>query len=361
MSYLTLEDIRIEYEKSHPILDHFNLAVEDGELVSLLGPSGCGKTTTLRTVAGFIEPVEGTVNIAGRDVTRLPPNKRDLGIVFQSYALFPHLTVFQNVAFGLQRRRVSKQEQGTRVAEALALVDMAPYADRRPAQLSGGQRQRVAVARAIVIEPTLLLMDEPLSNLDAKLRVGMRTEIRRLQQRLGTTTLYVTHDHVEALTLSDQIVVMNSGKIEQIGPPEAVFARPATPFVADFMGFENRLAGRLTRGDEEAAPQVHVGEANWPATTLVSDMQADGPVDLYFRPEAASLSSTAQSGALPGEVLLRSYRGSILEYTLRTAAGECTVYVDDVLRFDEGDRVYITIPSQKLVVMPAVAEKGTAA
>ncbi|MCB0043447.1 MAG: ABC transporter ATP-binding protein, partial [Caldilinea sp.] len=216
---------------------------------------------TLRTVAGFIDPSAGTVTIAGRNVTRLPPNKRDLGIVFQSYALFPHLTVFQNVAFGLERRRVNKAEQTQRVNDALALVDMADFAHRRPAQLSGGQRQRVAVARAIVIEPTLLLMDEPLSNLDAKLRVGMRTEIRRLQQRLGITTLYVTHDHVEALTLSDRIVVMNKGNIEQIGTPEEVFSNPQTPFVADFMGFENRLLAQWSPGANGSGSTVDVAGA----------------------------------------------------------------------------------------------------
>ncbi len=359
MSYLTLHDIRIEYEKSKPILDHFDLAVNEGDLVSLLGPSGCGKTTTLRTVAGFIEPVAGTVHIDARDVTRLPPNKRDIGIVFQSYALFPHLTVFQNVAFGLQRRGVSKAEQATRVADALTLVDMAEFADRRPAQLSGGQRQRVAVARAIVIEPTLLLMDEPLSNLDAKLRVGMRTEIRRLQQRLGTTTLYVTHDHVEALTLSDQIVVMNRGKIEQIGPPEEVFSQPQTPFVADFMGFENHIGGTLAT-DAGGEQKIHVGDVVWPATALLDRPLPDGRVELYFRPEAASLATEATAGSLPGMIVLRTYRGAILEYTVRTAAGECTVYVDDAYRFDEGDRINVTVPPEKLVIMPAVAEQAHA-
>ena len=293
MAYVTLDDIRIEYEKGQPVLDHFHLTVNEGELVSLLGPSGCGKTTTLRTVAGFIDPSAGTVTIAGRNVTRLPPNKRDLGIVFQSYALFPHLTVFQNVAFGLERRRVNKAEQTQRVNDALALVDMADFAHRRPAQLSGGQRQRVAVARAIVIEPTLLLMDEPLSNLDAKLRVGMRTEIRRLQQRLGITTLYVTHDHVEALTLSDRIVVMNKGHIEQIGTPEAVFSAPRTPFVADFMGFENRLAAQWSPGPNGNGSAVDVAGALLETTHAPAQAPADGRVALYFWPEAATLAANA--------------------------------------------------------------------
>ena len=351
MAYVTLENIRIEYDKGQPILDSFHLTVEEGKLVSLLGPSGCGKTTTLRTVAGFIEPVAGSVTLAGRDVTRLPPNKRDIGIVFQSYALFPHLTVSQNVAFGLQRRRVDKGEQRRRIGEALEIVDMAAYADRKPAQLSGGQRQRVALARAIVIEPALLLMDEPLSNLDAKLRVEMRAEIRRLQQRLGTTTLYVTHDHVEALTLSDLIVVMNSGVIEQIGSPEAIFAQPQTPFVADFMGFENRLPAHLG-SITESKRELQIGGAVW-SLTDISD-QLTGEVDVYFRPEAASLSTAARPYSLAGTIQLRTYRGSTLEYVIETAAGECAVYDDGLVRYNVGDNIYVNVPAQKCVVMPCV-------
>jgi putative spermidine/putrescine transport system ATP-binding protein len=351
MAYVTLDDIRIEYEKGQPVLDNFHLTVNEGELVSLLGPSGCGKTTTLRTVAGFIDPAAGTVTIADRNVTRLPPNKRDIGIVFQSYALFPHLTVFQNVAFGLQQRRVDKAAQTRRVNEALAMVDMADYANRRPAQLSGGQRQRVAVARAVVIEPTLLLMDEPLSNLDAKLRVGMRTEIRRLQKRLGITTLYVTHDHVEALTLSDRIVVMNKGKIEQIGTPEEVFSNPQTPFVADFMGFENRLAAQWSPGRSGNGSLVQVGEALLETTHVPAQAPDDGRSVLYFRPDAATLAANQQPNSLPGTVALRTFRGSTLEYVVQTGTGECVVYDDDTVRFDEGDAVYVVIPPHKAIVM----------
>ena len=356
MAYVTLDDIRIEYEKGQPVLDHFHLTVNEGELVSLLGPSGCGKTTTLRTVAGFIDPSAGTVTIAGRNVTRLPPNKRDLGIVFQSYALFPHLTVFQNVAFGLERRRVNKAEQTQRVNDALALVDMADFAHRRPAQLSGGQRQRVAVARAIVIEPTLLLMDEPLSNLDAKLRVGMRTEIRRLQQRLGITTLYVTHDHVEALTLSDRIVVMNKGNIEQIGTPEEVFSNPQTPFVADFMGFENRLLAQWSPGANGSGSTVDVAGALLETTHVPAQPPVDGRVALYFRPEAATLAANPQPNSVPATVTLRTFRGATLEYVAKTAVGECVVYADDLVRFGEGDAVYVVIPPHKAIVMPPLGD-----
>ncbi len=357
MAYVNLSNIRIEYEKSKPILDNFHLTVEEGELVSLLGPSGCGKTTTLRTVAGFIEPVAGEVTVAGRDITNLPPHKRDMGIVFQSYALFPHLTVFQNVAFGLQRRRVAKDKTESRVMAALDMVDMAEFAARRPAQLSGGQRQRVAVARAIVIEPTLLLMDEPLSNLDAKLRVGMRTEIRRLQQRLGTTTLYVTHDHVEALTLSDRIVVMNKGKIDQIGPPEEIFSRPQTAFVADFMGFENSFAASLVGdvggAEDQAQLSVTVGGGRWQVEALPGRLPANGAVNVYFRPEAAYLASADAPNSMPGEVTLRTYRGSTLEYLVRTEAGEFIVYDDDPTRYEVGDNVFLMVPPHKLVALPA--------
>ncbi|MEZ4833658.1 MAG: ABC transporter ATP-binding protein [Caldilineaceae bacterium] len=347
MSYLELTDIRIEYDRGLPVLDGFQLAVEEGELVSLLGPSGCGKTTTLRTVAGFIQPVAGRVTVGGKDITALPPNRRDIGLVFQSYALFPHLTVFQNVAFGLQMRKQPKDQIERRVLEALALVDMAAFAERRPAQLSGGQRQRVAVARAIVIEPALLLMDEPLSNLDAKLRVGMRTEIRRLQQRLGTTTLYVTHDQVEALTLSDRIVVMNKGNIEQIGPPEEIFQTPRTAFVADFMGFDNRFDGQLTLDGGRPTVQTAAGAF---VTERTVHVQA-GPVRVFFRPEKAHVTATAQPNSVAGSVLLRTFRGVTVEYLVRTELGEFIIYADDDSRFLEGDNVYVVLPAKDRIVM----------
>ncbi|MCY4537004.1 MAG: ABC transporter ATP-binding protein, partial [Chloroflexi bacterium] len=201
MPHLEIHDLTVSYEKNKPTLEQFSLDVEQGELLSLLGPSGCGKTTTLRSVAGFIRPDSGRIVINGRDYTHLPPNQRDIGLVFQSYALFPHLTVFYNVAFGLRMRRIPKKEVESRVANALKMVGLEAFANRRPAQLSGGQQQRVALARATVIEPQVLLLDEPLSNLDARLRVDMRQEIRRLQKQLGITTLYVTHDQVEAMSI----------------------------------------------------------------------------------------------------------------------------------------------------------------
>jgi putative spermidine/putrescine transport system ATP-binding protein len=222
-----------------PAVNRLDMDVEEGHLVALLGPSGCGKTTTLQMVAGLLDPTAGTINVGGRDITHTPVHKRGMGMVFQSYALFPHLNVAQNVAFGLEMRKVPKDEQKARVAAALDMVQLGHLSARRVKALSGGQQQRIALARALVVEPTLLLLDEPLSNLDAKLRVSMRTEIRSIQQRLKATTLFVTHDQDEALDMSDRIAVMNGGLIEQFGDPVEVYERPRTRFVANFIGRAN--------------------------------------------------------------------------------------------------------------------------
>jgi sn-glycerol 3-phosphate transport system ATP-binding protein len=218
------------------VVDDINLTVEDGEFVVLLGPSGCGKSTTLKMIAGLVEPEVGQIELDGNDITGLTPGQRKLAMVFQSYALFPHLTVAENILFGLQARKVDKKEQQKRLKSVVELVDLAPQLSKKPGQLSGGQCQRVALARAIVAEAKLCLMDEPLSNLDAKLRDEMRTEIRALQQRLGMSVIYVTHDQVEAMSMADKIVLMNGGKVEQIGNPEALYSQPASPFVAQFIG-----------------------------------------------------------------------------------------------------------------------------
>jgi spermidine/putrescine ABC transporter ATP-binding subunit len=227
------------------VIGPISFSVNAGEFVSLLGPSGCGKTTTLRCIAGFESPSEGGIYLDGERIDQRPPNRRNVGLVFQSYALFPHLTVFENVAFGLRLRRSTNAELKRRVQEALELVGLSHLAERYPRQLSGGQQQRVAIARSVVLEPRLLLFDEPLSNLDLKLRVTMRAELRNLQRRLGKTAIYVTHDQGEALALSDRIVVMSNGKIEQIGTPVEVYERPATAFVADFIGSSNLLSGEI--------------------------------------------------------------------------------------------------------------------
>ena len=352
MAYLDITDLRVEYEKNTPILDHFNLSVERGQLVSLLGPSGCGKTTTLRSVAGFIAPSGGRVVVDGQDITRLAPNKRDIGLVFQSYALFPHLSVFQNVAFGLRMRRFRAPEIERRVNEALALVGLLDFKHRRPAQLSGGQRQRVALARAVVVEPKLLLLDEPLSNLDAKLRVSMRSEIRRLQQRLERTSLYVTHDQVEALAISDVVVVMNRGRIEQIGSPEDIFVNPKTAFVADFLGFSNRLDVRIASVDNRDlsvdANSHRLGvRLREPRATLRSGQAAS----LYFRPDTAALSSEPVHNSVPGQVLLRTFHGTTVQYIVQTQFGEILVNQDtEAPAFDLGLAHVVLNPDRLILI-----------
>lgn len=308
MAYVELNKITAGYTKGEPVLQGFDLQVEQGELLSLLGPSGCGKTTTLRTIAGFLAAQAGTVKINGKDYTNLPPNKRNIGLVFQNYALFPHLSVFDNVAYGLKRRNVPKSEIDKKVKEALAMVSLQGFTERLPGQLSGGQRQRVALARAVVIEPDLLLLDEPLSNLDAKLRDVMRGELSRLQHRLGITMIYVTHDQVEALSLSSRIVIMNEGVIEQTGAPDEIYERPATAFVADFMGYDNALTGSvLEAGDREVL--VDVAGSHFRCDLALSNVPREAlspgsTVRLLFRPEQAQLlSAEAAAGVASADAV----------------------------------------------------------
>ena len=246
MAFLELETLTKSFG-THNAVDGLTLGVEKGEFVALLGPSGCGKTTTLQMIAGFVEPTSGSIRLAGKDLLAIKPAKRGLGIVFQSYALFPHMTVAENVGFGLEMQGVAAAERKTRVAETLELVGLGAFTTRFPRQMSGGQQQRVALARALVIRPQVLLLDEPLSNLDAKLREGMQIELRQIQRTVGTTTILVTHDQAEAMALSDRIVVMNQGKAEQIGPPHEAYERPATPFVANFLGKTNLVGGASVR------------------------------------------------------------------------------------------------------------------
>src|SRR5262245_56296326 len=251
MSFLSLEGLSKRFG-THVAVDGLSLAVEKGEFVSLLGPSRCGKTTTLQMIAGFVEPSSGAIQLEGRDLLAVRPAKRGLGIVFQSYALFPHMTVAENVSFGLEMQGIASAERTKRVGETLELVGLKAFAGRFPRQLSGGQQQRVALARALVIQPQILLLDEPLSNLDAKLREEMQIELRQIQRTVGTTTILVTHDQAEAMALSDRIVVMNHGRAEQIAPPHEAYERPATEFVASFLGRINRVAGRAVRPEKIA-------------------------------------------------------------------------------------------------------------
>src|SRR5216683_3818134 len=290
-------------------LNDLSLTIAPGELVALLGPSGCGKTTALRLLAGLEEADGGRVVIDGEDVTAVPANRRDVGMVFQAYSLFPHMVAWENVAFGLQMRKVEPAERKRRALEVLDLVGLAPYANRYATQMSGGQQQRVALARALAIQPKVLLLDEPLSALDAKVRSRLRDEIRRVQLEVGITTLFVTHDQEEALAIADRVGVMNAGHIEQLGPPTAIYSRPATPFVAEFVGLTNRLDG-VVRGGE-----VEVRGARLP---LVKPDTADGPATALIRPEAVTLASDgdASAGPLVGTVIAVSFLGATSRVTV---------------------------------------------
>jgi putative spermidine/putrescine transport system ATP-binding protein len=297
-----LEGLRRRYG-AVTALDGLDLTIEPGELVALLGPSGCGKTTTLRLLAGLEDADEGRITVGGRDITRLPANKRDMGMVFQAYSLFPHMTVRENVAFGLRLRRAPRAGRDRRALEMLELVGLTQQADRYAHQISGGQQQRVALARALAIEPTVLLLDEPLSALDAKVRAQLRDQIRRIQLEVGITTLFVTHDQEEALAIADRVGVMKDGRIEQLGPPTEVYSRPATPFVAEFVGLTNRLAGEVRGG------QVTVRGMTLP---LVDRAVPDGPAIALVRPEAVTLASGAAGadGALAGTVIGVTFLGA---------------------------------------------------
>lgn len=355
MAFIELKDIDAGYEKGKPILKNFHLSVEQGELVSLLGPSGCGKTTTLRTIAGFIMAEKGSVTIGGKDYTNVPPNKRNIGLVFQNYALFPHLSVFDNVAYGLRRRKVSKPEIAKRVADVLHLVSLKGYEDRLPAQLSGGQRQRVALARSIVIEPELLLLDEPLSNLDAKLRDEMRAELSRLQHQLGITMIYVTHDQIEAMSLSSRIIVMNEGLIEQSGPPEDIYEYPATPFVARFVGFDNRIDGTLTRlGSKSVHVDVQGVEfiSTRPSPNL-SKQDEGKSVSLYFRPDDTQIGVEPGKNAFEVTIDFSNYQGNTTQYAMHLGSHALRAVVPGKPIADGTDRTVFSIPPDKVI-----AEKG---
>jgi len=334
-----------------------SLTIHGGEFFTLLGPSGCGKTTLLRCIAGFLSPDGGRLLCDGERLDRLPAHKRDIGMVFQNYAIFPHLSVFENVAYGLRARRVAPADLRRRTLEALQLVQMEPLADRRPDQLSGGQQQRVALARAMAIRPRVLLMDEPLSNLDAKLRVEMRTEIRRLQRELGITTVYVTHDQEEALAISERLAVMNAGCVEQVGFPWDVYQAPSSAFVAQFIGSSNSLTGTVV---ERRADGMCVDVAGWRLHTRPMD-GAGERVLVVFRPEAATLlaGEPGPAGATvgEGEVVGREFLGAVLRYRLRLPGG-FLIHLDEhkpvaaSLR-NEGERLRFLVRPEDVMVFPA--------
>lgn len=285
------------------VLNGIDLEVKQGELLTLLGPSGCGKSTTLNLIAGFLDADRGEVHIKGHNVTKVPPYKRDLGMVFQTYSLFPHMTVYENLSFGLKLRKVGKAEQKKKISKALELVKMSGLENRYPRELSGGQRQRVAISRALVVEPELLLLDEPLSNLDAKLRHELRAEIKRLQKEIGVTTIFVTHDQEEALSMSDRVVVMNAGKIEQISTPTEIYNHPKTEFVFQFIGKSNCFEGNVSAVDKRKV-SVKIGSniTHVDANNIMgndSDLKTGDEVKLYIRPEKLQIVSLDEKSASP--------------------------------------------------------------
>jgi spermidine/putrescine transport system ATP-binding protein len=318
-------------------VDHVDLEVQDGEFFSLLGPSGCGKTTTLRMIGGFEPPTSGTIELQGRDVTWLPPYQRNVNTVFQNYALFPHLTIYENVAFGLRRKKVATADIKTRVSEMLDLVELEGFEHRRPNQISGGQAQRVALARALVNRPAVLLLDEPLGALDLKLRKQMQVELKRIQQEVGITFIYVTHDQEEAMTMSDRIAVMNKGRYEQLGDPEVLYEKPQTRFVAGFLGVSNLLPA--TRDGAEngyAGLRLEDGTAVRVPKALVDGRS--GSIALGVRPEKIRLTEAADevpagSNRLSGTIAHASYLGVSTQYIVKLAHGHSvTVYEQNVQR-----------------------------
>ncbi|MGI9399794.1 MAG: ABC transporter ATP-binding protein [Rhizobiaceae bacterium] len=298
-------------------VDNIDLEIPSGELVTLLGPSGCGKTTTLRLIAGLEMASTGKIFIGDQDVTDIPVTDRDVSMVFQSYALFPHMTVSENVSYGLRVTRAPKAEMIERTEETLALVGLEGYGSRMPSELSGGQQQRVAVARALILRPQVLLFDEPLSNLDAKLRRRVRDEIREIQQKIGLTTVYVTHDQEEALAVSDQIVVMNNAVIAQQGSPRQLYETPADVFVADFIGEANIVDGEVLKGSRSGI-EVKIGAAS---VSLSGKKAEPGPAHIAIRPDAISVSTRKRNDGVSGKVTSATYLGSHIEYSLETDIG----------------------------------------
>jgi ABC-type Fe3+/spermidine/putrescine transport system ATPase subunit len=322
-SVLALDGIVKTYGETTAV-GPIDLTVAQGEFVTLLGPSGCGKTTTLHVIAGLLTPNSGRVLMGGRDITRLDPPRRDMGLVFQNYALFPHKTIFDNVAFGLRMRKVARPEIAERVRRMLEIVGLPGVEGRLPDQLSGGQRQRVALARALVIEPTTLLLDEPLSNLDAVLRKRMRYELRELQRRLGIATVYVTHDQDEAFEMSDRVVLLNEGRVEQVGLPEDLYDRPATRFVAEFIGEANLIEGEVVAASGGDSVRVRLaGGVDLGAKAAASAMRPGDAVYLMIRPERIELARERPAGrdAIEARVKRRVFSGELLIFELEAAGG----------------------------------------
>jgi spermidine/putrescine transport system ATP-binding protein len=356
---VTVVDLVKQFDEVTAV-DGINLQMPAGEFFSMLGPSGCGKTTTLRMIAGFEQPTSGRILLDGDDMAFTPPHKRNVNMVFQNYALFPHLNVFDNIAFGLRRHKWPKAKIRQRVAEALELVQLTGMEKRKPSQMSGGQQQRVALARALVLQPAVLLLDEPLGALDAKLRKALQIELKELQQQVGITFVYVTHDQEEALTMSDRIAVMSNGRVEQVGPPQALYEEPTTTFVADFLGVSN-LMTVTARGESNGRCKVALGEFELYASN--GDVSTTGETRMVIRPERVRLEEHRSSGEnrIPGMVERVVYLGNANQIIVGLAHGEriqaLVQNTGDELAYRQGDPVKAYMPAEALRVL---TDTGTA-
>jgi iron(III) transport system ATP-binding protein len=342
-------------------VSHVSLDIHDGELFTLLGPSGCGKTTILRLIGGFHTPDHGGVSFGGNSVTGIPPYERNIGMVFQNYALWPHMTIFDNVAYGLKIKKLSKGEIGNKVSHAFSLVNLEGLEKRYPGQLSGGQQQRVALARALVLNPDVLLLDEPLSNLDAKIRLQVRAEIRKLQKELAITTVYVTHDQEEALTLSDRIAVIDRGRLQQVGTPWDLYERPANAFVADFIGINNLIPGQVEESTDIRGWTTVKTEAGLFLSETDARLETGDRCMICVRPETASIGEmeTAQESAnrICGAVSFASFIGNTIRYDVEIGTG-ITFRVDvqnprDHKPYAIGDKVYVSFSAKATLAIPA--------
>ncbi len=362
MVNLSVKDLIKEFPGGVRAVNGINFTVPAGKLFTLLGPSGCGKTTTLRLVAGLESPTEGKILFNNEDYTAFPPHGRNIGMVFQSYALFPHMTVFENVAYGLRVRNTSQDDIKRQVGEVLELVGLAYTADRRPSQLSGGQQQRIALARALVYDPSILLLDEPLSNLDAKLRVQMRDEIRRIQRAAGATTVYVTHDQEEALSISDIVAVLHSGKISQMGHPYEIYEKPASALVADFIGQANFVDCQIRTAVSErdggcsiAIGDEHTLDVHRSAGDDGSAFGVGSPALLFFRPEKAGISNKAMpQKSIPCTVMQILYLGESVRYMVELITGEavCVSANRRVEGISEGEAAFVILEPSDCTIFP---------
>jgi ABC-type Fe3+/spermidine/putrescine transport system ATPase subunit len=356
---IRVRDLHVAYGGT-PVLHGVSLDFPPGTFTALLGSSGCGKTTLLRSLCGFVPVRSGSIVVGDRDVTLLPPEQRGMAMVFQSYALWPHMTVLQNIGYGLKLRGAARTEIATKVASLLAMLGLSGYEERKVTALSGGQRQRVALGRALAVDPGILLLDEPLSNLDAKIRMTMRHEIRAIQQRLGVTAIHVTHDREEAMTMADRLVILQAGRIAQVGTPEEVYDRPASAFVANFMGAENVLPVHVARGEDGTTVSTGLAVARLADDDAIA--LPAGEAVAYFRDGAASLDApdAAPQGDLlvPGHITTRSYPGGLYRYRIEAAGRQITV--DDAARHEPGAAVGLRIPVQRLHIF-AAAEAAIAA